>query len=148
MAYFKTTRPAFFDLGAQPIDVQARRDLFVYPEFAPKGAERYPPVLDTQPPLAAPPPGQPNFTGLVRDRLCVIGYGYRKPNKQTSSEAHMWVCRCLCGRYVYRRSKVLKMRKKDRIPDACPFCRDLIYQQITDKARQAKKYADGSPFVK
>jgi hypothetical protein len=147
MAYIKTTLPAFFDLGAHPVDLQAMQELRVYPEFVPKGAERYPPVFDAQPPLAAPPPGQPNFTGLVRERLRVVGYGYRRPNKKTSSEAHMWVCRCVCGRYVYRRSKALRVRKRDEIPDACPFCRDLIYKQKIDKAQQAKKYKDGSPFI-
>jgi hypothetical protein len=105
-------------------------------------------VFACQPELRTRPGGQPNLIGLVRERLRVVGYGYRNPKKKTSSEAHMWVCRCACGRYVYRSSKVLRAEKINReIPDSCPFCRDLIYKQKTDKARQARKYTDGEPFV-
>ena len=38
MAYIKTTRPAFFDLGAHPIDLQAMRELRAYPQFVPQGS--------------------------------------------------------------------------------------------------------------
>jgi hypothetical protein len=56
-----------------------------------------------------------NLTGFKRGRLTVIGWNDKKGR---------WVCRCLCGTYVYRTSKAIK-NEKNKI-DACYQCTKLI----------------------
>ena len=56
-----------------------------------------------------------DLTGFKKSRLTVIGWNANKSR---------WVCRCLCGTYVYRTSKAIK-NENNKI-DACYQCTKLI----------------------
>jgi hypothetical protein len=81
---------------------------------------------DTPFPMRATLPMCPEFrnlTGVRCGRLVVIGLKAESQNGKAG-----WVCRCDCGRYVIRRSKVLTNPKNN---DRCQRCRH--YDRQRDK---------------
>ncbi len=58
-----------------------------------------------------------NLEGYKSGWLTVIGLSAEKK--------HRWVCRCVCGKYVFRTAKALR-RNKD-ISDKCIHCNKLDY---------------------
>ena len=58
--------------------------------------------------------------GHKKDWLTVIGLSSEKRNR--------WVCRCVCGRYVFRTAKTLK-RKTNQL-DKCIVCKKLEYLSL------------------
>ena len=58
-----------------------------------------------------------NLTGLKCGWLTVIGLSAEKKDR--------WVCRCVCGKYVFRTAKSLRREKV--IVDKCIHCNKLDY---------------------
>jgi len=58
-----------------------------------------------------------NLTGLKCGWLTVVGLSEEKKDR--------WVCRCVCGKYVFRTAKSL--RKTKSIVDKCIYCNKLDY---------------------
>lgn len=58
-----------------------------------------------------------NLTGLKVGWLTVIGLSEEKDNR--------WVCRCVCGKYVFRKAKSLQRIKS--VDDKCLHCAKLDY---------------------
>lgn len=58
-----------------------------------------------------------NLTGMKVGWLTVIGLSEEKDNR--------WVCRCVCGKYVFRTAKSLQRIKS--VDDKCLHCAKLDY---------------------
>lgn len=58
-----------------------------------------------------------NITGLKVGWLTVVGLSEEKNNR--------WVCRCVCGKYVFRSAKSLRRAKS--VDDKCLHCAKLDY---------------------
>ncbi|MFA5196041.1 MAG: hypothetical protein WC401_09625 [Bacteroidales bacterium] len=56
-----------------------------------------------------------NLTGLKTGWLTVVGLSEEKKNR--------WVCRCVCGRYVFRYAKALRNSKNKN--DKCITCNKI-----------------------
>lgn len=65
---------------------------------------------------------EPSFvdlTGHTIGLLRVIGWAGRN----ASGKKSLWVCRCKCGRFALRQSKVIKANKSSpHFPQACAVC--------------------------
>jgi hypothetical protein len=58
-------------------------------------------------------PGWVNLTGVRYENVTAIG----------PAGDGRWVCRCVCGRYVYRKTRTLKLQPKSSCgPNCCPVC--------------------------
>ncbi|EDY2029990.1 hypothetical protein GTB64_004432 [Salmonella enterica] len=70
----------------------------------------------------------PNLTGIQRGRLIAYGFvpGVRK-----------WACRCLCGRYVLRRTRAIA--NDANAADCCIQCRELLFLKREEVYRRTGK---------
>jgi hypothetical protein len=89
----------------------------------PKGYESTKNITATCSPAPLPirdelPNTAPDLRGVKRGRLTVIGFDADKP---------VWVCRCVCGYYVHRRTKSLCNESESKQYDACDRCREVDY---------------------
>lgn len=120
-----------FDLKKNPIprDQTAANVIYkggFFEPFKHKSTEK----LSTTPfPTRKPPIGCPDFTGIRKGRLTVIGMyngvevgakSFRKGGR-SKPQGHGWVCRCDCGNYTVRKSR--SVRKKSY--DSCIECMQL-----------------------
>lgn len=65
--------------------------------------------------------GWKDLSGAQYGSMFVVGYGGGKAN----SNGARWVCRCACGRYVYRRTQSLKkIVSGGNLRNSCPVCRN------------------------
>ncbi len=78
------------------------------------------------------------IAGLRNGRIVVVGCLYE--NKQSKL-----VCRCDCGRYVYRTSKAMKREKKD--PDVCSQCYGLALIKRDDHYRRTGKWTEPQSYL-
>lgn len=60
------------------------------------------------PQLRKVPPDMPNLIGLKVGRLEVIGLCATRKGKHHAGGVAGWVCRCVCGCYILRRTKALR----------------------------------------
>lgn len=93
-------------------------------------------------PLIRCEPGARDLTGLVVDRLTVMGLYCRKPKG-----ARYWSCRCVCGAFEARKERKL-LEKRDlpkHDPLECFKCDKLHYAQKSQKAAVSGRWPDGSP---
>ena len=67
--------------------------------------------------------GTKNLIGYKKGRLSVIGYRGKNSRKQA-----MWVCRCSCGNYFTRSSRVL-LGTEDKLNFMCPECKFILRKQ-------------------
>jgi len=67
-----------------------------------------------------------DLIGLKSGWLTVVGLSEEKNDR--------WVCRCVCGKYVFRTAKSLR-RKKD-VVDKCIVCSKLDYLKDKNKNRK------------
>jgi hypothetical protein len=75
-----------------------------------------------------PTKDQFNLTGLKKDWLTVLGLPEEKND--------VWVCRCVCGKYVFRTARSLR-RKTTQI-DKCTTCKKLDYIQWLSSSIKGK----------
>lgn len=91
-----------------------------------------PPMRKFDPGLAKNPEFK-NLTGLKVGRLTVVGLA------RQVSETHgaLWVVRCVCGDYEYRRTRTLLKTKR---PDMqmCHVCYDLQQKRLIYKTEGAR----------
>ncbi len=67
-----------------------------------------------------------DLSGRVVGSLTVIGLAEPTASlSQQSGNHRLWVCRCVCGRYLTRRGKAIKNPNNTR--DACDYCRQVQY---------------------
>lgn len=89
----------------------------------------------------------PDLTGRVVGRLTVIGKLAWKPKGDT-----MWVCRCVCGTYVGRRSKTIKNGKGCQCNE-CAHTAQLRWLSSNNRSREnaesekARKWTTPQPNV-
>jgi hypothetical protein len=69
-----------------------------------------------------------DLTGYKSGNLTVIGLSLEKKKR--------WICRCVCGKYVFRTAKSLRRNKN--IVDKCISCNKLDY--LTSKTSSIKNY--------
>lgn len=77
------------------------------------------------PPLAKRPKNVADKTGVQIDRLRVVQYHGRAPNR-----AHLWLVRCACGDYELRRDKFVTTRPvltegNEHACQACDYLRKI-----------------------
>lgn len=74
------------------------------------------------------PHNVPNYTGLKKGRLIVVGLSdsFRKGN----GKGLRWVVRCSCGRHEIRTSRILK---KGNQSDMCNVCKSTAFKKYTTK---------------
>jgi len=120
-----------YELGAIPVDANAARAVQPGTHWTPEFKTGHIECSDT-PLLTAPIPATcANLTGIKFARFTVVGYSHKKSG---GTRAHVWVCRCLCGRYERRTERaVLKGKDAD---DKCLYCRELEFQRKEDRVRQ------------
>lgn len=63
-----------------------------------------------------------DLTGVKFGRLKVVGLHHSKTGR--------WVCRCVCGKYVVRKSRSIK--NPENYGDRCGECQELAYQKKKD----------------
>lgn len=95
-------------------------------------------------PIATQPvaPGVEDLTGLVVDRLTVIGF-----HEKRKAAGRMWVVRCTCGAYEVRRGRLLTAERSSpqHAPLECFKCERLHYSQKCAKAAVTGRWPDGKP---
>jgi hypothetical protein len=102
-------------------------------------------VYDAQPTLIPVPRESEDFTGRRRGDLTVVGFSHISPN-QTGGQRFKWVCRCVCGRFVVRTGKTLRTEERGDFQDCCPYCHHERVVKVKDRAKQLKRYEDGSRY--
>jgi hypothetical protein len=135
---------AIYDLGAVPVDANAREVL--------KPGDHYDPTLrpdsqlewDTPPPAVSRARGRhevppEDLTGRKHGNLTVVSYWGRGEGAQRGAVAQKWVCRCLCGRYVIRTGKSIKNQVRQDKADCCRVCNHLSSIQYHDRMKQLKQ---------
>lgn len=75
-------------------------------------------TMGTPPKVPERPEGIRDYTGMRHDRMTALWYQF-----QANSGKSVWLCRCDCGFYEYRKPAIwLRDRERDR-PDCCDICR-------------------------
>lgn len=82
------------------------------------------------------PPRRYNLTGHKCGRLTVIGY-------HSSKDGARWVCRCVCGCYLIRRSKAL-LNIANASVDGCRSCRNLDFLKRRQQCIESGEYKSES----
>ncbi len=132
-----------YDLGAVPVDANAREVL--------KPGDHYDPALrpdsqlewDTPPPAVSRARGKheippEDLTGRKRGHLTVVSYWGKSDSGPRGAVAQKWVCRCICGRYAIRTGKTIKNQVQKEV-DCCRMCNHLILLKCHDRLKQQKK---------
>ena len=109
-----------------PIDRTAAR----VTQAGPKGLESAKTIAqthsDTPLPTYRVPSGIKDLTGKAVGSLTVIGLAKPTETKQEQVGNHrLWVCRCVCGRYLTRRAKAINNPKNTQ--DCCDHCRHVLF---------------------
>lgn len=116
---------------SRPINATAAR--VVQP--GPKGLESRKRQSGTQShaplPMQPVPPTTEDLTGIMFGRFTVIGYGIRPSGKWAEA---VWVCRCVCGCYMHRKTKAVTNPRNHR--DCCDQCRHVEFLKREDLKRQ------------
>ena len=97
----------------------------------------------------APPPlkdiakylTQPDFTDLTGrhiGRLRVLGLAAEDPKEGSA----MWVCRCVCGRYIGRRTKGLKAAIRGEHEAMCNVCDHTLHLRFAASGDNARQRAE------
>jgi hypothetical protein len=73
-----------------------------------------------------------NLTGLKCGWLTVVGLSAEKNDK--------WVCRCVCGKHVFRTARSL--RRVKNVTDKCIHCNKLDYLREINSHIYGKKTSD------
>lgn len=81
-----------------------------------------------------------DLTGLRVGRLVVIGV-YANPNPSKNTR-RLWVCRCDCGMFVTRKTKVVS--NPANFIDRCLDCRNLLHLKRQDRRNSTGKWVDPS----
>lgn len=74
-------------------------------------------------------PSLPDLTGTTRGLLTVVGLWAER-----HGEKALWVCRCVCGYYVTRRTKALTNTRN--ASDRCDRCRQVAWLRRTSVYQQ------------
>lgn len=77
-------------------------------------------------------PGFIDLTGHQFGRLRVVGMSA----DDSKDKGALWVCRCVCGRYVGRRTSRLKKVDSEAMCNVCNNTAQLRYAASGDNARQ------------
>jgi hypothetical protein len=87
-------------------------------EYADRNTYENPPIL-----LPSPSPeGVPNLIGYRNGRIEVIGYAGRRGKRPSGGSRTLWLVRCDCGRYEFRRNRSIKKAKRHRDINQCNYC--------------------------
>lgn len=107
-------------------------------------SESHDPIPWCRPPEASLiNPAFVDMTGVQSGRLKVLGLE-ATPRK---SKPPRWVCRCVCGTYVLRRTKALKPAHHCIESFACTDCINLARIKRNDYVRRTGKEADAEDFL-
>lgn len=79
-----------------------------------------------------------DLTGTTIGRLRVLGMAVGGTREARGA---LWVCKCVCGRYVGRRAKVLKSSGEDAMCNVCDYTQKLRKAGSTEFARQRAESA-------
>lgn len=77
-----------------------------------------------------------DLAGTKFGRLTVVGY--------SADKGRRWVCRCLCGNYVLRRTKAVEQAAQDA---ACPQCYLLAVSKRHEFTRRTGKERHTREFM-
>lgn len=94
--------------------------------------EAPPPLKSVKPYLIDP--NFVDYTGKSNGRLTVIGLALDS-HDPGGKKGSLWVCRCVCGRYVGRRGKSLRNERATGC-NACSYTDHLRYHASGDMARK------------
>tara|TARA_R110000751_G_scaffold307812_1_gene431862 strand:- start:41570 stop:41962 length:393 start_codon:yes stop_codon:yes gene_type:complete len=85
-------------------------------------------VFETCPPMRPVPEHTQDLTGVVWDRLTVVGLAVQRAAKK--NRGARWACRCRCGNYTLQSAKAIKQALPER--GRCVHCeRTLILRKRT-----------------
>lgn len=99
-------------------------------------------VFDTPPKMARTLPRDathlPDLRGVRTGRLTVVGWSTERKAR--------WVCRCVCGGYVFRTTRSIRQQKHE-VGDRCGRCEKTLTLQrrASDPRIAALAYDKGNP---
>lgn len=130
-----------FPTHSLPINRMAAKVAFYSGEhFDPTFSENHHPITMETPPKRRPLPTEANdYTGLRHGRM--TAFQYFRPSRKNRAVRAVWVARCDCGRYEFRRpGRWIKHPSPEFDPDRCEYCRrtDTIVRNGGKSADQTR----------